>query len=97
MVFFFSAQSGLSPFTQRARAAGRPAGVVFRGHRVRPPAGLSGRVRAIDWTDARSRAARREKDLRTGSLRFFERSSRWRGGASPETKRSGVVFFFARA
>jgi hypothetical protein len=73
---------------------GRPAGVVFRGHRVRPPAGWSGRVRAVDWTDARSRAGRREKDLRTSSAFSLERSSRWRGEASPEMKRSGVIFPF---
>jgi len=28
---------GLSPFTKKACGTGRPAGVVFRGHRVRPP------------------------------------------------------------
>ena len=52
-------------------------------------------MRAVDWTDARSRAGRREKDLRTSARFSLERSSRWRGGASPETKRSGVIFAFS--
>jgi hypothetical protein len=39
IMFFFNCACvlGLSPFTKKACGTGWPAGVVFRGHRVRPP------------------------------------------------------------
>src|SRR2546430_1782800 len=39
---FLVVDLGCRPSTEKGRVAGRPAGVVFRGHRVRPPAKRTG-------------------------------------------------------
>ena len=55
---------GLSPFTKKPAQSGRPAGVVFRGHRARPPVERTGegdRAKQAEGSAA-------EKDLKTAGI-----------------------------